>query len=209
MAWAEEHHGLPGATMALELLVGLNADQHRSPMSHFRSTEWKDIAELAELFRSEKLNTPHGKFLDQRFVDFLSHNFESIDQINWRKFEGLTCEFFEKMGFRVEIGEGRDDGNVDARIWSPAKPEAGPPLMIVQCKREKAKVGKVVVKALYADVTHENAELGLIVTTSALSPGARNVCTARSYPVVEANRQTSKRWISAMRTPYSGIFLGE
>ena len=48
-----------------------------------------------------------------------------------------------------------------------------------QCKRQKEKVGKVVVKALWADVQHEKASPGLIVTTSRLSPGAKEVCAAR------------------------------
>jgi restriction system protein len=142
-------------------------------------------------------------------VDFLSHNFQSIDQINWRKFEGLTCEFFHRVGLDVKIGKGRNDDSIDARIWAKGKSATKPPLILVQCKRQKDKVEKVVVKALYADVIHEKAKLGLVVTSSALSPGAQKVCSARSYPVAESNRDTLKKWIGAMRTPYSGIFLGE
>jgi restriction system protein len=206
--WAKNKHGLAGAAMALQLVEGLAADQHRSANVQFREIEWKDTAELKELFRSENLKTPHGKFFDQRFIDFLSHNFDSIDQIHWRKFEGLTCEFFEKLGFHVEIGQGRNDDSVDARIWSRAAKDAGP-LMLVQCKRQKDKVEKVVVKALHTDVTHESAQLGLIVTSSALSPGATKVCRARGYPIAEANRKTLQQWIHVMRTPYKGVFLGQ
>jgi restriction system protein len=109
----------------------------------------------------------------------------------------------------VEIGKGRDDDSVDARIWYKTKSENRPPLILVQCKREKEAVGKVVVKALYADLKHEHARLGLVVTSSALAPGARKVCLARSYPIVEANRDTLQNWVGAMRTPYAGVFLGE
>ena len=207
--WARAQHGIDGALMALEMLEGLNEDLHKSSFAKIRSVEWKDVAELAELFDSEKLGTLHGEFFDQRFVDFLSHNFHSIDKVNWRKFEGLTCEFFHRAGLEVEIGKGRNDESIDARIWKKGKRGKKPPLILVQCKRQKDKVEKVVVKALYADVVHEKAELGLVVTSSALSPGARKVCSARSYPVVESNRDTLKKWIGAMRTPYSGIFLGE
>jgi restriction system protein len=195
--------------MALVMLQGLNEDLHKSSLTQIRRIAWQDVTELAELFESEKLETPHGEFFDQRFVDFLSHNFQSIDQINWRKFEGLTCEFFHRIGLDVEIGKGRNDESVDARIWAKGKRTKKPPLILVQCKRQKDKVGKVVVKALYADVIHAKAKLGLVVTSSALSPGARKVCSARSYPVIESNRDTLKKWIGAMRTPYSGIFLGE
>jgi hypothetical protein len=53
----------------------------------------------------------------------------------------------------------------------------------VQCKRQKEKVGKVVVNALWADVEHEKAKSGLIVTTTAVSPGARKVPAVRAYPI--------------------------
>jgi restriction system protein len=207
--WAKDECGMEGAAMALAMFTGLNEDLHKSSMSQFRRFEWSDVTELEELFKSEKLETLHGEFFDQRFVDFLSQNFQSISQINWRKFEGLTCEFFHRIGFEVEIGKGRNDESVDARVWARGKRAGNPPLILVQCKRQKDSVEKVVVKALYADVIHEKAKLGLVVTSSALAPGARKVCSARSYPICEANRDTLKKWIGAMRTPYAGIFLGE
>jgi Restriction endonuclease len=207
MDWAEKHHGVEGARMAIELLTGLNADFHKSPWGPFRSVEWKDTAQLDQLFTSEKIGSKHGAFFDQRYLDFLSHNFGSIDNINWRKFEALTCEFFDRLGFRVEIGKGRNDDSIDARIWLPT--DASAPLILAQCKRQKSKVEKVVVKALYADIEEEKAQFGLVVTTSALSPGAKNVRTARGYPIIEANREILQKWIKAMRTPYAGYFLGE
>jgi restriction system protein len=80
--------------------------------------------------------------------------------------------------------------------------------MLVQCKRQKAKIEKVVVKALWADVVAEGAESGLIVTTSSLSPGSANICKARAYPIEQANRETLKTWIQQMKTPGEGVFLG-
>ena len=202
-------HGAEGEFVALTIVDCVLADSHKSFLGNMRRTEWKDIADLEALFKSENLTTPHGEFFDQRYVDFLSHNFKTIDRINWRKFEGLTCEFFHRLGLHVEIGKGRDDDSVDARIWQKGKAKEKPPLILVQCKREKEAVGKVVVKALYADVKHEHAQLGLVVTSNALAPGARKVCLARSYPILEANRDTLKAWVTEMRTPYAGVFLGE
>ena len=68
---------------------------------------------------------------------------------------------------------------------------------------------KMVVKSLFADVEHHKAGSGLIVTTSSFSKGARETCVARSYPIREANRDTVAKWITRMRTPNSGVFLGE
>ena len=206
---AKSQHGAEGEAVSWIIVQCVVADMHKSFLGSMRRIEWKDVADLEALFRSENLETAHGEFFDQRFVDFLSHNFDAIKTINWRKFEGLTCEFFHRLGLYVEIGKGRDDDSVDARIWQKGKAKNKPPLILVQCKREKETVGKVVVKALYADVKHEKAKVGLIVTSSALAPGARKVCLARSYPILEANRDTLKTWVGAMRTPYAGVFLGE
>jgi restriction system protein len=201
--------GALGAEIVLKFmdLMQINIDQ--SPWNRIRRIAWTDVTELDDLFKSESLSTPHGAYIDQRFVDYLSHNFTDVDRMNWRKFEGLTCEFFERAGYKVEISEGRNDGGVDARIWHESALPGTPPAILVQCKRQKEKVGKVVVKALWADVVAEGADSGLIVTTSALAPGASEVCSARAYPVASADRKTIRQWIEQLRTPHTGVFLGE
>jgi restriction system protein len=206
---ALKDHGRAGALIAIELLEGLNLQLHRSPWGQYRREEWTDVTQLKSLFESESLETSYGTFFDQRFVDYLARQFGDIDQIHWRQFEGLTCEFFERAGFRVEVGPGRDDGNVDARVWAKDEDETAPPAILVQCKRQKTQVGKVVVKALYADVLHENAKSGLIVSTTGLSPGAKKVCTARSYPIAGIDRAALMKWLNLMRTPGNGVFMGE
>jgi len=54
--------------------------------------EWEDEKQLRDLFESEEIQTPHDEFSDQRFIDCLEQNFDKIDQINWRQFEGLAAE---------------------------------------------------------------------------------------------------------------------
>ena len=90
----KEKHGLLGPMLLLELLDQVQLALHRSPWSSMRRMEWSDQAELSDLFQSESLETAHGKFIDQRFIDYLNQNFGRIDEMNWRKFEALTCEFF-------------------------------------------------------------------------------------------------------------------
>ena len=79
--------------------------------------------------------------------------------------------------------------------------------IIVQCKRQRGKINKVVVKALWADVHTEKAESGLVVTTSDLSRGATGVINARAYPVTVANGSQVRSWIAAMRKPAAGVVL--
>jgi len=202
-------YGPPGHKMAIEVLDDFFLYQQRSPWAPFRRIEWEDTADLKDLFESESLDTFYGTFIDQRYIDYLSQNFDDIDKMNWRKFEGLTCEFYDRLGYYVEIGKGRDDDNIDARIWPKAKNRTQPPTILVQCKRQKQKVSKVVVKALWADITAENATSGLVVTTNALSPGADKVRIARGYPIDKAERESLRLWVMAMRTPDTGIVLGE
>lgn len=198
-----------GVRMALELIQETMIFHQQSPWSTFRHIEWTDTLQLKELFDSEGLAPTHGEFVDQRFIAYLNREFESIDKINWRKFEGIAAEFFSKAGFRVEIGPGRNDDGVDVRVWPEPATAAGPPALLVQCKRRRDQVSKVVVKGLWADVQHEKAKSGLIVTTTKLSPGAAKVCSARGYPIMAVERPTLASWISAMHSVNAGVFMGE
>ena len=206
-AYAE--HGEDGAEIAVMLTEALIAHQLQSPWSEMRRVEWSDVRHLVELFESEHLAGPHGEYFDERFSNFLSANFDEIGEINWRQFEGLVAEYFKRDGYAVELGPGRNDDGVDIRLRPVDAPDGSPAVILVQCKREQRKVGKMVVKALWADVVAEGAEGGIIVTTSAVSPGARAIRTARGYPVVEVDRSGVREFIEALKTPGSGVYLAE
>jgi len=163
------------------------------------------IIELEDLFRSEGLPDQDRAFFDQRYIDFINRNFDRIDEINWRKFEALTAEYFVRQGFEVDLGPGRNDDGVDIRVWPSRDAVERPPAIIIQCKRQKAPVSKVIVKVLYADVLDAEATSGLVVTTSRLSPGAKAVCDARKYPIDAADRGKIRKWIEEMRRPGMGI----
>lgn len=206
---SERRFGAVGAKMALQFVERLDIYLHANPWSKVRRKAWKDVADLKGLFESASLTTQYGAFIDQRYIDYLGTNFERLDEIHWRKFEGLTAEFFMREGWRVEIGPGGNDDGVDVRVWRGDDAPTAPPAILVQCKRQKEKIEKVIVKALWADVVAEKAESGLIVTTSTLAPGAVKVCAAREYPVRQADRLVLRKWIDTMRTPGTGAFLSE
>jgi restriction system protein len=199
-----ERYGSAAFEMSNQLLASINAKVVGSPWSRAREINGDDEIELRALFRSEGLIAPDGPFVDQRYIDFLHRNFERIDQIHWRKFEGLTAEFFQRDGYDVQLGPGRGDGGIDLRVWSKGVPREQAPTILVQCKRQKDVVERVVMKALYADVEHEKAASGLIVTTSRLSPGAHKDRIARGYPIEAAERQTVREWIAKLREPGAG-----
>lgn len=161
---------------------------------------------LTDLFTSEKLPVD-GLFFDQRFVNYLAARPSLLSKIHWRQFEMLAAEWLQREGYDVQLGPGRDDGGVDIRAWRRDVVPGTPPAIIVQCKRQKGKVDKQVVKALWADLIDEKANAGLIVTTSDLSPGAAEVVTARAYPVTVANGNEVKQWVTAMRSPAAGVII--
>lgn len=165
--------------------------------------DWTDVLDLSDLFSSYKSKVSKGDFFDQRFIDFLSVNQEKIGKIHWRKFEELVGECFTKFGYSVELGPGSNDDGVDLRVWKGAV--TGFPEYIIQCKRQESKIDKVTVKGLYADVLEEGAEMGLLVTTSEFSPGARKTIDVRGYPIGEVNGKMIKKWLAELRTPGTGI----
>jgi restriction system protein len=193
-------HGNRMARLFLRCLLSIQEERCTNPFSAMRVREWKDTKDLKDLFDSEDLTATYGTFLDQRYLKYLNENFEMIDHMNWRKFEGLTAEWFTKAGYSVVMGPGRNDNGIDLRLYQGEDRNA-PPLIIVQCKRTKKQVDKVVVKSLYADLLEEKADSGLIVTTSSLTRGALDVCQARVYPIERAERDTLRRWIQQMANP--------
>jgi restriction system protein len=170
------------------------------------SASGRDALALADLYSSE-MGPSDGGYFDQRLINFVDRHPEALEQMHWRQFERMTAEWLDRQGYVVELGPGRDDGNVDVRAWRQDAPPGTPPALVAQCKRERAKVGKVVVKALWADLYHERADAGLVVTTNDISPGAKRDIEARAYPIAAANRTEVLRWVREMRKPNAGLVL--
>lgn len=204
MRRAYETHGKFGLDAAVEHIEVINRAQAMSPYTSTRYTEWNEPLPLDELFTGNKKTPEIGKFIDQRFIDYLSANQEKISQMHWRKFEELTAEYYTRQGYKVDLGPGSGDDGVDVRVWNDTDPE-NTPLCIVQCKRQKDKIEKVIIKGLAADVEYEKAEYGVIVTTSELSPGARTVISTRGYPIEEVNRLKLQEWLKKLRTSGTGL----
>jgi restriction system protein len=165
-----------------------------------------EAVKLVDLFQSEEAPRT-GEFFDQRFINYLDRNPDKLGEIHWRQFEQMTAEWLDREGYKVELGPGRNDEGVDVRAWREDALPGTPPALLVQCKREKGKVGRTVVKALWADIHHEKAEAGLVVTTNDISPGAKRDIKARSYPITPVNRKNVRSWLSAMRKPQAGILF--
>jgi len=196
--------GVPGAKIALETFEIINRGIRMNPHRGIGS-EWINPLELKGLFKGTDQQPEKGRFIDQRYIDYLSNNQERIGEMHWRKFEQLTAEFYEREGYKVDLGPGSGDDGVDVRVWKPDAETEDNPLCIIQCKRQKDKIEKVIVKGLHADVQFEKAEYGVIVTTSELSPGAKTTISARGYDIQAVERDGVKSWTERLRTPGTGI----
>jgi restriction system protein len=199
--------GRPGCDVAVALFRELNAQLFTSPWTSVRRIEYESRIALRDLFMSEELPKPVQEFFDQRFIDYLEVNNEDLVSMHWRQFEGLIAEAMARAGLDIEIGPGRNDDGVDIRAWDANHLDGDAALLLVQCKRERTKVGKVIVKALAADIAFEGAKAGLVATTSEWSRGARETVQARSYPLAEVNNQRVREWLTLMRTPGQGQWL--
>ncbi|TWC12499.1 MULTISPECIES: restriction endonuclease [unclassified Pseudomonas] len=197
--------GHTGLDMAVEQIKVLDMALRMSIISTSQGEVWGDRVTLAQLFQGAQHIAKEGAFIDQRFIDYLSVNKDRIPEMHWRRFEELTAEFFQREGFKVELGPGANDDGVDVRVWKSDSGPGATPLCLIQCKRQKAKVEKVVIKGLLADVQWEQAEYGVIVTSSTLSPGAKTTIEARGYPIRAVERDAVSRWFEQLRTPGTGI----
>ncbi len=196
-------HGRDGFDIAKEFVDACIQLADASPWGPQRGVEWRDAVSLDELFQREHVAPEHAKYFDLRFTNYLHRNFEDIDKIHWRQFERLAAEFLSQAGFNVELGPGRNDDGIDVRASLDA-PGGKMLTVLVQCKRQGDNVGRCVVKELWAEVEwaqRSNADTcGLVVTTSRLTSGARNLVATRGYPIAEADRPTVKEWIFALRS---------
>mgnify|MGYP001183662134 CR=1 FL=1 len=200
-----EKYGAIGLKMAIEQVEVLNRGLALNPNSIGRSADWSNPLSLKKLFCGSADAPEKGRFIDQRYINYLCQNPDRMPEMHWRKFEELTAEFFDREGYLVKLGPGSNDDGVDVRVWKPDASPSEKPLCLVQCKRQKSKVDRVVVKGLHSDVEFEGAEYGVLVTTSELSPAARTTISARGYSIREIDRNGLTKWLTRLRDLGTGI----
>lgn len=98
---------------------------------------------------------------------------DSIYRLTPRRFEELIFELVKQFGWDVTLTPATRDGGRDMVAVIPS--DAGPLLCLIEAKRfqETRKVGVELVRQLWGTVTHEDACVGMLVTTSTFSPDAR------------------------------------
>jgi len=184
----------------LKYLEAVGQMQRRQLFHYGRVSEktWDGAVSLDRLFEGEQIPNDPTVYLDQRYIDYLAKNSEELGRIHWRNFERLTTEFFRRQGYEVNLGKGTKDGGVDVKVWTDKDSKTGPPLMLIQCKRHKNVVGIETVKAFWSDVHFEEAEKGLIATTSSVSRDSKKLCDVRKWPMSFAEAAEIQNWVRTM-----------
>lgn len=172
----------------------------QSCVLHPNSKSWNGLSNLSDLFDCEIVGENENEFLEQKFLDYLAVNGHEIEKIHWRNFEKFCAEYFRKLGQRVVLGPGTNDGGIDIRVYNPQ--DITKPLILVQCKRYKKenKVSIETVKSFYSDVLFEKAQKGLIATSSYIATGGKKVRDVRGYNIDFAEYNNVKKWAREMWT---------
>lgn len=116
---------------------------------------------------------------DKRFVDSYDvansvDNSTNLAAMDWKDFEHLIRELFEKefksSGGEVKVTQASRDGGVDAIAFDPDPIRGGK--IVIQAKRYTNTVGVASVRDLYGTVVNEGATKGILVTTTDYGPDA-------------------------------------
>lgn len=131
-----------------------------------------DFVELIENYEEDEENETSNIILNEtsrieNIITDIYHNNELLYTIEPRNFEELIAELLLKQGFDVELSKQTRDNGYDILAlkyvngFSPIK-------YLVECKRyaEKRKIGVGIIREFKEVIQTENANKGLIVTTS-------------------------------------------
>jgi restriction system protein len=104
-------------------------------------------------------------------IDTTRWNIDLLRVIEWKGYEKLCAGYFERLGFRAEVGHFGADGGVDIRLYRDGSPQPG---ILVQCKSwRNYKVGVREVRELLGVMTAANVVEGIFMTTSVFTQDAK------------------------------------
>jgi hypothetical protein len=133
-----------------------------------------------EALNKSSILVPAFQQINDELIGYFSRNPEAINYLHWRELEELLDVLFRNLGFTTELGPGRADGGVDLRLIQ--RSDIGKMLTLCRpkiCAHRKIQLEPV--KALWASVEEEQANKGLLVSTSEFIPAARQFAARHAY----------------------------
>ena len=169
------------------------AERFKSPLSALSAIEYHldefDEEEIDEVQLIEVVT--HAKAVIQDI--YKNHNL--LDTLNSRLFEEIVAELLDHKGFEVNLTKRTRDGGYDILALSTV---GGFPIkFLVECKRWKDKVGIEIIRSFCDVIEEENANKGIIVTTSYFSKDVKeNQEQKRGHILDLRNRNDVIQWVS-------------
>lgn len=106
----------------------------------------------------------------------------SLDAMAPRQFEEMIAQLFASQGYQVELTSAKSDQGFDV-IVTRDDPLVGEATYLVEAKKYRYPVGVSSVRSLVGSVISQNANRGIIVTTSSFTKPARDI--AQQLPLVQ------------------------
>lgn len=163
-----------------------------------RQRQYKNILEVADI--------------TQELYDYLRKNPNTLYEFSPRRFEELIADILGQNGFETHLTQQTRDGGRD--IIALYTTPLATLMTIVECKRysQKRKIGiETVERFLYVVDRKDDASMGMIVTTSSFTKGAKEIETARPYRLSLKDFQDIQDWLDSAGTKYekndAGIWL--
>jgi restriction endonuclease Mrr len=151
-----------------------------------------------DLERVCRILVPDFQQVNLELMEYLADHPDGLQALDWRQFERVLGSIFRNQGFQSELGPGSGDGGIDLRLIS--KDAVGPIITLVQAKKwhPSRPIPLEIVAALYGVVEAENANRGLIATTSRFLPSAQEFAEARGTRLVLAGPEIIANWCRAV-----------
>lgn len=108
---------------------------------------------------------------------------ESLRAMQWKEFEHLVAELFERKGYSVDYSlDSGPDGGVDVRLKKDGY------LAIVQCKCWRSwSVGVPTVREMFGLLHHEGAQEAIIVTTGDFTEEAQRFAKGKPIQLINGH----------------------
>lgn len=131
--------------------------------------------------RSGKTFITDVREINDQILKMISRDPEIVYHLEPRRFEELSAEMFERLGYNVTLTPASKDGGKDLIIVK--RDDLGTMLSFVECKRyaPNRPVGVEIVRALNGVVELGRATSGIVLTTSRFTTGAKTLQRELEY----------------------------
>lgn len=152
-------------------------------------TDWADdfprepTAGKSSTFSSEQVDTLRDEPVVGATPQQITWSLELIRNLEWKRFEDVCQQFYEKKGIRSETTALGPDGGIDIRLYQD---DSGKPTAIVQCKAWGERfVGVKPVRELLGVMTHERIGNAFFMTSGFYSDEAKAVAQANRITLID------------------------